>query len=60
VDKATILELAELVGATHKTNLGVYQFYPDELVHFVEMVLEESKPLPFEHSEHYYDFDRNK
>jgi hypothetical protein len=60
MDKLGILQLAELVGATHKTNLGVYQFYPDELVKFVEMVLEQSKPLPFEHSDRYYYFDRNK
>jgi len=36
-----IRELAEKAGSTHKQNLGVYQFYSDELEKFAELLLEE-------------------
>ena len=33
-----IRELAEQAGSTHKQNLGVYQFFKDELEKFAELV----------------------
>lgn len=36
-----IKELAEKAGSTHKQNLGVYQFYADELEYFVKLILQE-------------------
>jgi hypothetical protein len=36
-----IEELAEQVGSTHKQNLGVYQFYTDELEKFAELIVQE-------------------
>jgi NADH:ubiquinone oxidoreductase subunit E len=36
-----IKELAEQVGSTHKQNLGVYQFYTDELEKFAELIVKE-------------------
>lgn len=36
-----IKELAEKVGSTHKQNLGVYQFYPDELQKFFKYAYDE-------------------
>ena len=33
-----IKELAEQAGSTHKQNLGVYQFYTDELEKFAELI----------------------
>ena len=36
-----ILELAEQAGSTHKLNLGVYQFYTDELKKFAELIVKE-------------------
>jgi hypothetical protein len=33
--------LAEQAGSTHKQNLGVYQFYTDELVKFAELIVRE-------------------
>jgi len=36
-----IKELAEQVGSTHKQNLGVYQFYTDELEKFAELIVRE-------------------
>jgi len=46
-----IRELAEQAGSTHKQNLGVYQFYADELEKFAELIVAEcmevfSKDLP--------------
>ena len=35
-----IRELAEQAGSTHKQNLGVYQFYTDELEKFAELIVE--------------------
>jgi hypothetical protein len=36
-----IRQLALQVGSTHKQNLGVYQFYTDELEKFVELIIRE-------------------
>jgi len=36
-----IRELAEQAGSTHKQNLGVYQFYSDELEKFAELIVRE-------------------
>lgn len=36
-----ILELAEQAGSTHKQNLGVYQFYTNELEKFAELLIRE-------------------
>ena len=36
-----IRELAEQAGSTHKQNLGVYQFYADELDKFAESLIKE-------------------
>jgi len=33
--------LAEQAGSTHKQNLGVYQFYSDELEKFAELILQD-------------------
>jgi len=36
-----IRQLAEQAGSTHKQNLGVYQFYTDELEKFAELIVNE-------------------
>jgi hypothetical protein len=36
-----IKELAEKAGSTHKQNLGVYQFYEDELEVFAQLLIQE-------------------
>ena len=36
-----IRQLAEQAGSTHKLNLGVYQFYTDELEKFAELIVRE-------------------
>jgi hypothetical protein len=36
-----IRELAEQAGSTHKQNLGVYQFYTEELEKFAELIVRE-------------------
>ena len=36
-----IKQIAELTGSTHKQNLGVYQFYTDELEKFAELIVKE-------------------
>jgi len=36
-----IRELAEQAGSTHKQNLGVYQFYTEELEKFAELIVKE-------------------
>jgi len=36
-----IKELALQAGSTHKQNLGVYQFYEDELATFAELIVRE-------------------
>ncbi len=39
MNKEALIKIAESVGATHKQNLGVYQFYQDELHEFsVEVI----------------------
>jgi hypothetical protein len=38
MNKELLLQIAESVGATHKQNLGVYQFFQDELHEFVEEI----------------------
>ena len=40
-----IRELAEQAGSTHKQNLGVYQFYADELEKFAELIARECADL---------------
>ena len=37
-----IKELARQAGSTHKQNLGVYQFYTDELEKFAELIVRET------------------
>jgi hypothetical protein len=49
-----IRELAEKAGSTHKQNLGVYQFYEDELKNFVELIVEECIDKSFKNG---YDID---
>jgi hypothetical protein len=39
--KEEIIEMAEQAGSTHKQNLGVYQFYTDELEKFAELIVRE-------------------
>jgi len=36
-----IQQLAEQAGSTHKQNLGVYQFYADELEKFAQLIVKE-------------------
>lgn len=36
-----IKQLAEQAGSTHKQNLGVYQFYANELEEFVKLIVKE-------------------
>jgi hypothetical protein len=36
-----ILKFAEQAGSTHKQNLGVYQFYTNELEKFAELIVKE-------------------
>ena len=36
-----IKQLAEQAGSTHKQNLGVYQFYTDELEKFAELIVQD-------------------
>lgn len=49
-----IKELAEQAGSTHKQNLGVYQFFTDELENFAELIVLECvkclNPLSRNHS----------
>jgi hypothetical protein len=40
--------LAEQAGSTHKQNLGVYQFYADELEKFAELIVRECARLNLE------------
>jgi hypothetical protein len=42
---ARIRELAEQAGSTHKQNLGVYQFYTDELEKFAELIVRECSKI---------------
>ena len=43
-----IRQLAEQAGSTHKQNLGVYQFYTDELEKFAELIVRECSNIVFE------------
>jgi hypothetical protein len=57
--KSTIVKLAEKAGSTHKQNLGVYQFYEDELRKFVELIVEECIDKSFKNGydvEHIRDY----
>ncbi len=40
-----IQQLAEKAGSTHKQNLGVFQFYSDELEKFAELIVRECAGL---------------
>ena len=40
-----IKQLAEQAGSTHKQNLGVYQFYTDELEKFALLIVRECQKL---------------
>ena len=40
-----ILQFAEQAGSTHKQNLGVYQFYTDELEKFAELIVRECSSI---------------
>ena len=42
-----IRELAEQSGSTHKQNLGVYQFYSDELEKFAELIVQECGEIAY-------------
>ena len=53
---ARIQELAEQAGSTHKQNLGVYQFYTDELEKFAELMAKEFSNLLWEESERLYAY----
>jgi len=51
-----IRQLAEQAGSTHKQNLGVYQFYTDELEKFAELIIRECAELTLDYkSEVYYN-----
>ena len=43
-----IRQLAEQAGSTHKQNLGVYQFYTDELEKFAELIVRECADICME------------
>jgi hypothetical protein len=43
-----IRQLAEQAGSTHKQNLGVYQFYTDELEKFAELIVLECADICME------------
>ena len=45
-----IREIAEQAGSTHKQNLGVYQFYSEELEKFAELIVRECAGI----AEYYY------
>ena len=42
-----IRQLAEQAGSTHKQNLGVYQFYTDELEKFAELIVKECADISY-------------
>jgi hypothetical protein len=45
-----IRQLAEQAGSTHKQNLGVYQFYTDELEKFAELIVKECAKVAWYHT----------
>ena len=51
-----IKQLAEQAGSTHKQSLGVYQFFPDELQEFAELIVRECATLLFNESERLYAY----
>jgi hypothetical protein len=59
-----IRQLAEQAGSTHKQNLGVYQFYADELEKFAQLIVAECITIVDEqkeclHEEQKYWHDRD-
>jgi hypothetical protein len=52
-----IRELAEQAGSTHKQNLGVYQFYKDELEKFAELIVRECLDIVNRHEYSYHEAD---
>ena len=50
-----IKELAEQAGSTHKQNLGVYQFYTDELEKFAELIVRECSQISKDYQRNYYE-----
>jgi hypothetical protein len=50
--------LAEQAGSTHKQNLGVYQFYTDELEKFAELIVQECISMADKESERYSNLDQ--
>jgi hypothetical protein len=44
-----IRQLAIEAGSTHKQNLGVYQFYTDELEKFAELIVRECIDIAYEY-----------
>jgi len=51
--------LAEQAGSTHKQNLGVYQFYADELEKFAQLIVKECANMAESFHHHQYDFTGN-
>jgi hypothetical protein len=45
-----IQALAEQAGSTHKQNLGVYQFYTDELEKFAELIIKECVKVMYDNA----------
>ena len=43
-----IKQLAEQAGSTHKQNLGVYQFYTDELEKFAQLIVRQCADICLE------------
>ena len=54
-----IRELAEQAGSTHKQNLGVYQFYTDELEKFAKLIVKECCSKLVEMGEGWHEFANN-
>jgi len=42
--------LAEKAGSTHKQNLGVFQFYSDELEKFAELIVNQCADIAQQHN----------
>ena len=52
-----IRQLAEQAGSTHKQNLGVYQFYTEELEKFAELIVRECAKICIEQNVSNLDLD---
>jgi len=52
-----IKAIAEQAGSTHKQNLGVYQFYEDELEKFAELIVRECLDIVNRHEYSYHEAD---